>query len=104
MLATRDELAQVRDDLAKVRAEVATKADLANLATRDELANVRAEMLATRDDLAKVRAEMNQRFDELDAELTLHAKVHRKVEEDIMYLKSRPPRTAAKATRRPRTR
>lgn len=51
-----------------------------------------------------LRAEMVQRFDELDAELTLHAKVHRKIEQDITTLKGRPPRTAARPTRRPRAR
>jgi exonuclease VII small subunit len=53
---------------------------------------------------AELRAEMTKRFDDLDAELTTHAKVHRKIEDDIRALKGRPPRTAARPTRRPRAR
>jgi hypothetical protein len=47
-------------------------------------------------DLAEVRGEMTKRFGDLDTELTTHAKVHRKIEEDITALKGRPPRTAAR--------
>jgi hypothetical protein len=50
---------------------------------------------------------VDQRFDgvdkqlaELDEDLTGHMKVHRKLEEDIAYLKGRPPRSAARAPRR----
>lgn len=49
-------------------------------------------------------AHVDQRFDELDAELTLHAKVHRKIEQDITAPKGRAPRTAARPARRPRAR
>jgi hypothetical protein len=43
---------------------------------------------------------MDERLDELDEDLTGHMKVHRKVEEDIAYLKGRPARSAARAPRR----
>ena len=51
-----------------------------------------------------LRAEMKKGFAELDKELTGHADTHREIEKDIAALKARPPRTAARATRRPRTR
>lgn len=66
-------------------------------------ADIRSKM-ATRAETNERFDRVDQRFDELDAELTLHAKVHRKIEEDITVLKARPPRTAAHPTRRPRAR
>ena len=58
------------------------------------------EKLATKADLdVKIdglRAEMNKRLDDLDQELTGHAKVHREIEKDIAALKGRAPRTAAR--------
>jgi hypothetical protein len=50
------------------------------------------------------RAETKAGFAALDEELSLHAKVHRKIEHDITALKGRPPRTAARPARRPRAR
>jgi hypothetical protein len=50
--------------------------------------------------MSDLRSDMMQRCDDLDAELTTHAKVHREIEKDITGLKGRPPRTAARAARR----
>jgi hypothetical protein len=74
---------------------------IAKLPTKDDLQALRAE---AKSEIASLRAEMVQRFDDLDAEPTKHADVHRKVEEDITRLKGRPPRTAARPARSPRTR
>jgi hypothetical protein len=63
----------------------------------DAISKLRAE---TKDGFARV----DKRFDDLDDELTTHAKVHRKIEEDITLLKGRGARTAARPPRRPRTR
>lgn len=66
-------------------------------------ADIRTKM-ATRAETNERFDRVDQRFDDLDAELTTHAKVHRKIEEDITALKGRPPRTAARPVRRPRAR
>ncbi|HSO39622.1 MAG TPA: hypothetical protein VLT33_44150 [Labilithrix sp.] len=50
------------------------------------------------------RAETKNGFNDLDKELTGHAALHREIEKDIEALESRPARTAARATRRTRTR
>lgn len=70
------------------------------------ISELRAE---TKADVAQVRSEMATRFDrvdkqltELDRDLTMHMDVHREIEKDIEALKRRPPRTAARAARRPR--
>jgi 3-dehydroquinate dehydratase len=47
---------------------------------------------------------VEKRFDDLDAELTMHSKVHREIEKDITALKGRPPRTTARPGRRPHAR
>jgi hypothetical protein len=55
-----------------------------------------------------LRTAMAPRFDhldkqltDLDRDLTKHMNVHREIEQDIETLKRRPPRTAARAPRRP---
>lgn len=52
----------------------------------------------------KLDARMEKGFSDLDKELTGHAALHREIEKDIEALKARPARTAARATRQPRTR
>jgi hypothetical protein len=43
---------------------------------------------------------IEKQLDEVDEDLTGHMKVHREIEKDIELLKRRPPRTAARPTRR----
>jgi hypothetical protein len=83
-----------------------TATDLRAHLVLDAIAQVRNEM-ATKSELAKLeakvdahRAETARGFAELDRELTRHAEVHREIEKDIEVLKRRPPRTAARPTRR----
>jgi chromosome segregation ATPase len=71
---------------------------------------IRSEM-ATKGDLAKLEAKVEKRFDRvdkaleaLDEDLDKHMKVHKELEKDVEHLKGRPPRTAARVARRPRTR
>ena len=95
-------LKDVLKAISEMRDEMATKADLAKLD-----AKVDAHRAETKADAAKA----GSRFDhvdkglaELDRDLTKHMDVHREIEKDIAALKARPARTAARATRRPRTR
>ena len=84
---------EIRSEVGEIRSEMGE--------IRSEMGEIRSEM-ATKADLAAFRDEMNQRFDDLDAELTKHAEVHRELEKDITNLKRRPPRTAARPARRGR--
>ena len=100
-------LKDVLQAIAKLDAKVDRKVDEVDRKVdelRSEVGGLRSEVGGLRSEVGGLRAEMTQRFDELDAELTLHAKVHRKIEDDITTLKARPPRTAARPARRPRTR
>jgi hypothetical protein len=67
----------------------------------DAIARLEKAQGETRVELRTGFARVDKRFDDLDDELTLHAKVHRKIEDDITALKGRPPRTAARRARRP---
>lgn len=84
-------LRDVLDALANIRSDVAS--------VRSEVASVRSEM-ATKVDLGAFRADVVKRFDDLDAELTKHADVHREIEKDVEGIKRRPARTAARPARR----
>lgn len=97
---------ETKADLARVRSEMASKADLAELDANIDAH--RAETTAHHADLeAKIdahRAETKAGFEALDKELTAHAGTHREIEKDLEALKRRPARTAARATRPPRSR
>jgi ferritin-like metal-binding protein YciE len=94
--------AETKGDIAQVRSEMATKADLAKLDAKVEAH--RAETEAHRAETEAHRAETKKGFADLDEELTRHADTDREIEKDIVALKGRPARTAARPTRRPRTR
>ncbi|HEY8076540.1 MAG TPA: hypothetical protein VIF62_20590 [Labilithrix sp.] len=87
-------------DVLDAISKLATQSEL-----RDGLAELRRELAGARGDLvAKIdahRAETKKGFDDLDEELTGHAKVHREIEKDIENLKRRPARTAARRAARP---
>ena len=76
---------------------------------RTEVVDVRADVVDLRAEMVDLRAEMKEGFaavskqlTELDADLDAHMKVHRELEKDIVNLKRRPPRTAARPARRGR--
>jgi uncharacterized coiled-coil DUF342 family protein len=107
-LATKSELG---DGLAKLRSELGD--GLAELRSEfgDRLTELRRELVARIDahraeteahraETEAHRAETKKGFEDLDEELTRHASVHREIEKDIQNLKRRPPRTAARPTRR----
>ncbi len=72
--------------------------------TSADLVAVRSDIAALRSDVDGHRSETRKGFTDLDKELAGHAALHREIEKDIEALKARPARTAARATRRPRTR
>ena len=80
-------------DVLKAIAELNAKVE----STIDDL---RSDVSRVDSKIGDLRSDMMKRFDDLDAELTTHAKVHRQIEKDITTLKGRPPRTAARAARR----
>src|SRR5262249_38251565 len=94
--------------VADLRRNMVTTQDVAALRREQvsigKLADLRSELVGRLDALD---TEMRSRFDrvetqlnDLEEDLTAHMKRHRKLEEDIRYLKGRPARTAARAPRR----
>jgi hypothetical protein len=51
---------------------------------RGEVGVIRGEM-ASKADVDAMKTEMRRRFDDLDRELTTHAKVHRELEKDSRH-------------------
>lgn len=86
-----------KGDLARLEANVArVETDLAQVAAH--VARLQADVTAHRAETTAHRAETKKGFADLDEELTRHTAVHR--EKDITALKRRPPRTAARPSRR----
>jgi hypothetical protein len=86
-------------DVLDAISKLATKSEL-----RDGLAELRRDLVAKIDahraETDAHRAETRKGFEDLDEELTGHAKVHREIEKDIENIKRRPARTAARPARR----
>jgi uncharacterized coiled-coil protein SlyX len=111
-------LSDVLKAIAELRTE--TKADLAGLDARigglDVKVDARIGGLDVKVDSLDRKVErldtavadgfrrVDRQLADLDRDLTKHMDVHREIEKDLATLKARPPRTAARPARRPRTR
>lgn len=89
-------LKDVLEAIAQLRQE--TRADIAQLDGKVSTLDAKLSTVAAKVDAH--RAETAKAFAELDRELSKHADVHRELEKDVEALKRRPPRTAARPTRR----
>jgi outer membrane murein-binding lipoprotein Lpp len=99
-------LKDVLQAIAKLDAKVDKRVDEVRSEVEDLRADVSVlseDVTKLRDDVTKHRAETKKGFDDLDRELSGHARVHAQIEKDIETLKRRPPRTATRPTR-PRAR
>lgn len=91
-----DAISRMQGDLARLDGKV----DAYRAETKSDLAMVEGKVDAVRADVSAHRNETAKGFADLDRELTKHAEVHREIEKDIIALKARPARTAARPTRR----
>jgi chromosome segregation ATPase len=92
-------LARVDDKLARVEENLEDVQERLGSVEVDQAAH-RGETAAHRGETAAHRLETKKGFADIDDELTRHAAVHREIEKDITTLKRRPPRTAARPSRR----
>jgi hypothetical protein len=95
-------LKDVLEAIAKL--EAATKSELVavrrEVATKSVLLELRREVGANHAETTARLKRIEKQLDEVDEDLTGHMKIHREIEKDLELLKRRPPRTAARPTRR----